>query len=126
MFGRARLACAGALVSSMLVFVAPTAAASSASQTLVATVGPGATIALRTTAGASVARVPAGRYVVVVRDRSRNQNFRLTGPATSGLDRSTSMRFVGTVRWTVTLVRGQHLYWSDSRPQKTKRSFSVL
>ena len=38
--------------------------------TLTATVGPGATISLRTSRGARVTRLKAGRYRIVVRDRS--------------------------------------------------------
>ena len=125
MLSRARLAFLSALTLSMLVVAAPTSAASG-SRTLVATVGPGATISLRTAPGASVKRVSAGRYVVIVRDRSRGQNFRLTGPASSGLDRSTGLRYLGTARWSVTLVPGVHLYWSDARPQRSKHSFSVV
>ena len=47
--------------------------------TLTATVGPGATI-LRTSRGARVTRLKAGRYRIVVRDRSSMHNFHLSGP----------------------------------------------
>jgi plastocyanin len=70
---------------------------------LVATVGPRATITVRTPAGRIVRTTPAGRYTITVRDRSRAHNFRLTGP---GVNRKTGVAFVGTARWTVTLRKG--------------------
>ena len=48
--------------------------------TLVGTVGPGATIALKTLAGRKVVAVKAGPVVIRVSDLSATQNFRLVGP----------------------------------------------
>jgi plastocyanin len=73
-------------------------------RTLVATVGPGHTISLRTARGARVTRVRAGRYRIIVRDRSRSHNFHLVG---RGVNRRTTVGFRGTVRWTVTFQKGR-------------------
>lgn len=72
--------------------------------TLTATVGPGFTIALRTHHGARVNRLKAGRYRIVVRDRSAAHNFHLTG---AGVNKKTGIGFRGTATWTVTLRKGQ-------------------
>ena len=58
--------------------------------------------------------VPAGRYVVSVRDRSKTDSFHLSGP---GVNRKTGRTFQGLVSWTVTLkAAGTYRYWSDARP----------
>lgn len=72
--------------------------------TLVATVGPSTTISLRTSRGARVTRLKAGRYRIVVRDRSARHDFHLTGP---GVNKKTGVRFRGTVTWTVTFRKGR-------------------
>lgn len=71
--------------------------------TLTGTVGPGPTISLRTSRGARVTRLKAGRYRIVVRDRSAKHDFHLSGP---GVNKKTSVRFRGTVTWTVTFRKG--------------------
>ena len=71
--------------------------------TLTATVGPGPTISLRSASGARARSVRAGVYTIVVRDRSRAHNFHLVGP---GVNRRTSVRFTGTVRWRVRFRSG--------------------
>jgi plastocyanin len=73
-------------------------------RTLVATVGPGMTISLRTARGARVRRLRAGRYRIIVRDRSRSHNFHLFG---RGVNRRTRVGFRGTTRWTVTFQKGR-------------------
>ena len=70
---------------------------------LIATVGPGATISLRTSRGARVTRLKAGRYRIQVRDRSNRHNFHLSG---RGVNKRTTVRFRGTTTWTVTFRRG--------------------
>ena len=72
--------------------------------TLTATVGPGATISLRNARGARVSRLRAGRYRIVVRDRSPMHNFHLTG---AGVNKKTTVRFRGTVTWTVSFRKGR-------------------
>ena len=72
--------------------------------TLTATVGPVFTISLRTSRGARVNRLKAGRYRIVVRDRSAVHNFHLSG---LGVNKRTGVRFRGTVTWTVTFRKGK-------------------
>ena len=88
---------------------------------LVATVGPGATIAL-TFRGRRVTRLARGAYTIVVRDRSRAHNFHLVGPR---LNRKTTVRAVGTFTWRVTLRRGTFRFLCDAHPTRMRRSFTV-
>jgi copper binding plastocyanin/azurin family protein len=55
----------------------------------------------------------AGRYRVLVQDRSRRANFHLAG---RGLNRRTTMRFKGRTTWTVRLARGTYRFGSDPEP----------
>jgi hypothetical protein len=91
---------------------------------LLATVGPGSTIKLTDTSGRSVRRLRAGLYRIVVRDRSRVRNFHLAGPVGT-LDHKTTLRFVGTVVWSVKLVKGSYRFYSDSRPSQ-RVTFNVI
>jgi plastocyanin len=91
-------------------------------QTLTATVGPSATISLRTASGRRVTSLRRGRYRIVVRDRSRMHNFHLRGP---GVNRRTAVRFRGTVTWTLTLRRGTYRYVCDPHASRMKGSFRV-
>src|SRR5215211_5192873 len=77
---------------------------------LEARVGPGSQITVKRR-GTRVRSVPPGRYRVEVRDRSRRDNFHLTGP---GVNRRTGVGSTGTVRWTVRLRAGStYRYRSD-------------
>ena len=68
------------------------------------------TVALRNTAGRRVSTLRRGTYWVVVNDRSRSANFHLSGPR---VNRRTTARFRGTLRWRVLLVRGTYRYRAD-------------
>lgn len=90
-------------------------------QRLIATVGPGATISLRTTSGRRVTRLRAGRYQVVVRDRSTMHNFHLIG---AGVNKRTTVAFRGKRTWTVTFRKGkQYRYVCDPHRTRMKGSF---
>lgn len=90
-------------------------------KTLTATVGPGRTISLRS--GTSrVSRLKAGRYRIVVRDRSSAHNFHLRGP---GVNKRTAVGFKGTATWTVTLRRGRYRFVCDPHAAVMKGSFRV-
>jgi plastocyanin len=91
-------------------------------QRLTATVGPASTISLRSANGRRVTRLRAGRYRIVVRDRSTRLNFHLIGPR---VNRKTTMRFRGTQTWTLTLRRGSYRYVCDPRARTLKGSFRV-
>jgi hypothetical protein len=71
------------------------------------------TISLKTPVGARAANLAAGKYVIVVNDRSRSNNFHLSG---KGVNRRTGVKFVGRKEWTITLAPSSlYTYRSDSR-----------
>ena len=89
--------------------------------TLTASVGPGATISLRTSRGAPVKRLKAGRYRIVVRDRSAMHNFHLSGP---GVNKKTTVGFRGSTTWTVTFRKGQsYRFVCDPHAKQMRGSF---
>jgi plastocyanin len=90
--------------------------------TLLATVGPGATISLRTRSGRRVSRVRRGRYRIVVRDRSRMHNFHLRG---RGVNKRTTVGFLGSTTWTVTLRPGTYRFVCDPHARRMRGSFRV-
>jgi plastocyanin len=67
------------------------------------------------------ARLPAGKVVLAVADRSAKDGFRLNGP---GIAKSTGTAFRGTVTWAVTLRAGTYSYGSAKSP-KHRRTFVV-
>jgi plastocyanin len=71
---------------------------------LVAAVGPKRSISLKP----KLAEV--GPATITVADRSRGDNFHLTGP---GVDSKTGVAFRGRVTWNVTLQAGSYSYRSD-------------
>jgi plastocyanin len=79
---------------------------------LAGSVGPGKRIAL-TRAGVRFASVKAGLAVVVVKDRSAIDNFRLIGP---GVNRATTRAGRATVTWRVALKKGRYVFRSDATP----------
>lgn len=90
---------------------------------LFATVGPGFTITFRTRRGARITRLRAGRYVIVVRDRSRSHSFQLYG---RGVNKRTRIPFAGTVTWNVTFRRGAvYRYRCNAHPNRMRGSFRV-
>jgi hypothetical protein len=88
---------------------------------LTGSVGPGSTISLRRADGARVRSLAAGLVYISVRDRSRTDNFHLSGP---GVDKKTGVGFRGTVRWMVKLTPWRYVYKSD-RHKALRRTFSV-
>ena len=97
-FGPALLAVAAALA---LPGFAPAAARNA---TLTGTDGPGFTITMSKTT------VKAGTYTVVIHDKSNIHNFHLVGP---GVNKLTSVAWVGTKTWTVTLKKGVYKFVCD-------------
>ena len=90
---------------------------------LLATVGPKATISLRSASGVTLTRVKAGRYSVVVRDRSTRHNFHLVGP---GVNRRSTLAGTGTTTWTVKLAKGVLRFYSDRSPATVRGSVRVI
>lgn len=89
---------------------------------LVATVGPGFTIALSTAQGAQVRNLDPGTYEIEVRDLSDEHNFHLRGP---GVNRATSIEGTGTQTWTVTFVVGTYTFLCDPHPGSMQGTFTV-
>jgi plastocyanin len=73
-------------------------------QRLVGSVGPGAKISFPRTA-------KAGKTIVTIRDRTKKDNFHLSGP---GVNKKTRVASTGTVSWTVTLKAGSYSFRSDA------------
>jgi plastocyanin len=105
--------------SAMLALVA--AAPATAATKLVATVGPGFTITLKK-AGKKVTTLPAGAYTITVQDKSNFHNFSLSGP---GIKKSTTVAFVGTKTWNVTLRKGRFAYLCMPHASSMRGSFTV-
>jgi plastocyanin len=87
--------------------IAPTA--------LTGSVGPKKTISLR-----PKSTLP-GPAVITVNDRSKTDNFHLTGP---GVNKKTGVKTRGKATWTVTLQPGLYTYRSD-KTKKLRGSFVV-
>jgi hypothetical protein len=89
--------------------------------TLQGSVGPGFTISLKLD-GKPVKSLKAGKYTIVVSDRSRIHNFHLTGP---GVNKSTSVTKSGPTTWTLTLKAGTYRFQCDPHKSRMKGSFKV-
>jgi plastocyanin len=119
-----RLLIAVAALTAALVAALP---AQAVTPTLVGTVGPGFTITL-TKAGKKVTKLPAGKYIFKIVDKSTIHNFHLTGPgqnkkfAAAGKE---SVSWTGTVSVTVTLKKGTYKFAGDPHATSMKGSFTV-
>ena len=110
----------GALVALAFIF---SVTANAAPQKLVATVGPGYTISLKTTAGKRVNALTRGTYAIVVKDRSDEHNFYVRGP---GVSRAfTGVDFVGTKTVNVRLGSGRYAFVCTPHSDEMHGSFSV-
>ena len=89
---------------------------------LLATVGPNATISLKSAAGKALASLKAGTYSIVVRDRSKAHNFHLVG---TGVNRKSAVAAVGTTTWKLKLSKGVLRFYSDKSPKTVKGSLRV-
>jgi hypothetical protein len=69
---------------------------------LVLTSGPGFTITLKTSAGATVKKLQTGSYTTIVRDRAHIHDGHLIA---AGFDKRTTVPFVGTQTWKVRLKK---------------------
>jgi hypothetical protein len=83
-------------------------------------VGPRKTISL-TKGSAAVKTLTAGAYKLSVSDRSKADNFHLSGP---GVNKKTGVRFTGSASWSVTLRAGTYTFRSDAT-KKLRRTFKV-
>lgn len=87
---------------------------------LIGTVGPGFSISLTDSKGKPVQTLKAGRYAITVRDRSTSHNFRLVEAR-----EATTVRFVGTVKWNVTLKKGTLTFFCDPHRGSMRGSVRV-
>ena len=85
------------------------AAGNAATPKLTGVAGPGFTITLKS-GGKPVKTLTAGTYTVVVSDKSSEHNFHLFGP---GVNKTTSVPFVGSQTWTVKLTAGKYTFQCD-------------
>ena len=88
---------------------------------LAASVGPGMTITLKK-GTAKVTTLKPGAYVIAVADKSAFHNFHITGP---GVNKATTVAFVGNRSFPVTLRRGTYRYVCDPHRLQMKGSFTV-
>ena len=89
---------------------------------LAGTVGPGRKIALRYADGSKLTILAGSNSVVVaVNDRTRTDNFHLTGP---GVNKKTGVAFRGRASWKLTLQGGRYVFRSDAH-KKLRGAFSV-
>jgi plastocyanin len=103
----------------VLVVVAPSTAAT---PRLTGTTGPGFTITVKRN-GVKVKSVKAGKYTLVVADKSGSHNFRIKGPR---LNRAvTTVPFTGTKTVTVTLRAGTYTYQCDPHASGMRGTFRV-
>ncbi|MDX6541512.1 MAG: hypothetical protein QOI71_3122 [Gaiellales bacterium] len=100
-----------------------TPSAVTAGRNLVANVGPGFSITLKTSSGAAVRTLRAGTYTIVVRDRSPEHNFHLTG---RGLDKATSVGSVASSVWRVRVVPGTYRFQCDPHAEMMRGSLRVV
>ncbi|HEX2427478.1 MAG TPA: plastocyanin/azurin family copper-binding protein [Gaiellaceae bacterium] len=78
--------------------------------------GPGFTITMKTKP------TKAGKYVLVVSDKSNIHNFHLSGP---GVNVKTGVGFVGTKSFTITLKKGKYNFICDPHATIMKGSFTI-
>jgi len=113
-----------ALLSSCLVAlwtIAPSAPWAASPVKLVATVGPGFTISLKR-GGKTFSRLTAGDYLITVKDKATDHNFRLVGP---GVNRASGVRQLATLTWRLTLRGGSYRFLCDPHPGTMRGSFVV-
>jgi plastocyanin len=113
----------GALGAGIAGYAVSALGATTADGTLLASVGPGMTISLTTSAGAPVTQLDPGTYDIQINDQSAEHNFRIFGPG--GVNAGTGVEFVGTTTVTVTLGDGQFTYICDVHPYDMIGQFAV-
>jgi plastocyanin len=97
------------LIVAAITAAAVLASAQAATPVLKGEVGPGFTIEV-TKAGKDVKKLKAGKYTIKIEDKASTHNFHLIGP---GVNKMTSVSFVGKKTWTVKLKPGKYTYQCD-------------
>jgi plastocyanin len=98
-----------ALAGISLAVAAAGNAGATKSAGLTGEVGPGYTIEV-TLAGKHLKTLKAGTYRIKVEDKASSHDFHLVGP---GVNKTTSVAFVGEKTWTITLKPGKYTYKCD-------------
>jgi plastocyanin len=98
-----------ALAGISLAVTAAGNAGATKSAGLTGEVGPGYTIEV-TLAGKHLKTLKAGTYRIKVEDKASSHDFHLVGP---GVNKTTSVAFVGEKTWTITLKPGKYTYKCD-------------
>jgi plastocyanin len=83
---------------------------------LTGTVGPGFTIVMKTKP------TKAGKYTLVVSDKSSIHDFHLKGP---GVNVSTTVAFTGSKTFNITLKKGKYTFVCDPHAATMKGSFTI-
>jgi len=111
-----------ALVAVFLALVATGNASTSKSAGLVGESGPGYSIEVKLN-GKDLKTMKAGTYKLKVEDKSAIHNFHLL---CKGVNKSTTVAFVGDKTWTITLKPGKYTYQCDIHAtQSMKGTFRV-
>ena len=111
-----------AILAVSLTTVAVGNAGTQKSAGLTGEVGPGFSIELKQ-AGKDVKTLKAGAYTIKVQDKAAIHDFHLKGP---GLNKSTTVPFVGTQTWKITLKPGTYTYQCDPHASRgMKGTFKV-
>ena len=111
-----------ALAGAACVAAAAGSAATAKTTGLVGEVGPGYTIEVKLN-GKDLKTIKAGTYKIKVEDKSSIHNFHLIGP---GLNKKTSISFMGETTWTIKLKPGKYTYQCDAHAALgMKGSFKV-
>jgi plastocyanin len=110
------------LALAVVALIGP-AGSQAAAPKLVATVGPGFTIALKTPAGKKVTTLKPGAYSITVNDRSASHDFRLKGPGVNKVLSSVSA--VGKKTVTVTLRAGRYQFTCQPHAAAMRGAFTV-
>ena len=119
---KAQRALAAAVLAAVAIVAVP-GGSQAATPKLVATVGPGFTISLKSAAGKKVTSLKAGTYTITVDDRSRVHDFRLRGP---GLNKVfSSVAAVGTKSVTVKLRAGRYQFTCQPHAAAMRGAFTV-
>ena len=116
-----RRAIAGALMAA--VALAAPASSQAATPKLIASVGPGFTISLKTAAGKKVTTLKPGTYAISVKDRSASHDFRLRGPGVKKV--LSSVAATGTKTVTVRLKAGRYQFVCQPHAPAMRGSFRV-
>ena len=82
---------------------------------LAGTTGPGFTISMKKP-------TKAGKYTLVVNDKSNIHNFRLKGP---GVNVATSVPAIGTKTFKITLKKGKYTFLCDPHPTSMIGTFTI-